>query len=142
MTNLKLLTFVLISLGMAQCSTSTPTRQISNTNQNPPSPADYQSFILGTWEGRAYYNGQDNQLVMYVTFKDNHLTVDYSPAGGAKFTEPYRFKDERTIEASRYPEHLIIEKHSQDEIRFRPEGSKLREDVEVIYACKFARTMK
>ncbi|HEV7396011.1 MAG TPA: hypothetical protein VGN86_05835, partial [Pyrinomonadaceae bacterium] len=47
----------------------------------------------------------------------------------------------RTIEASRYPEHLIIQRHSDKEIEFRPEGDRLRKDIEMIYVCKFTRVV-
>jgi hypothetical protein len=136
------LIFLPFLLAFSQCSGSTSSHQASNTNRGPDSSADYRNWLVGTWEGRTYDNGRDDQLVMYVIFKDNNLTVDYSPRGGATFTEPYRFIDGRTIEAGRYPEKLIVERRSDDEIRFRPEGERLRVDIEMIYACRFIRVVK
>jgi hypothetical protein len=90
MLKLKMLILAVALFSTSQCSAPNSTRQILNVNQTSTTPINYKSFILGTWEGRAWDNGQENHLVMYVTFTGNNLTVDYSPSGGAKFTVPYR----------------------------------------------------
>ena len=121
--------FVVV-LGLCQCSTVNP------------NPVDYKALLLGNWEGRAYSDERDNQLVMYVTFDAHNMTVDYSPSNGARFTEPYKISGDRTIEASRYPEHLIIQRQSDNEIKFSSDSKRLRKDIEMIYVCKFTRVVK
>jgi hypothetical protein len=140
MTRIKVLIIILVTVAASQCSASNNSRSISNFNQNSSSPVDYKSLILGKWEGRASYVGGDGHLVMFVTFDENNLTVDYSPSGGGKFTALYKFRDESTIESSHYPENLVIVRYSNNVIGFRPEGDKLREDIEMIYECRFKKT--
>lgn len=103
---------------------------------------DYKSFVIGTWEGRVSSNGQDDRLIMYLTFSDGTLTADYSPAGGGKFIAPYTFIDERTIMTSRYPENLVIEILSGNTMKFRSEVGEPRKIILMIYLCKFVRTVK
>ncbi len=104
---------------------------------------NYSSFVPGTWAGYAQTSaGQGKDLVMYVSFRDGILTVDYSPRGGVKRTAPYSFRNGRTIETSLYPENLIIDALPGGRLRFRPEGEKVRVFIEMIYQCDFARVGK
>ena len=122
MANHKYLFFALALLCLSQCSS--------------PNDGD---FILGTWEGRARVNGQDDHPVMRLTFKDSLLTADYSPDSDAVFSAPYEFTDERTIKTALFPKDLIIEKHSDAEISFRPARGAREEGLEMIYACRFVK---
>lgn len=132
MARLKALILVLAAFCFSQCSApKTNNRDLSVNRQTSNPPVDYQKLIAGTWKCVGHK--------IYVTFNDGTITVDYSLEGGRKFTEPYKFKDERTLEVSRYPENLIIVRYTDDEIGFRPEGDKLRADIEMIYACSFVR---
>ncbi len=124
MKPLKSLLVVLILLGCSQHSN------------------DYRGFVIGTWEGRVSGNGQDDRIIMYLTFSYGTLTVDYSPSGGRKFTAPYTIKDERTIMTSRYPDNLVIERLSGNAMKLRPEIGEPRKIIEMIYQCKFIRTAK
>src|SRR5205823_2021744 len=99
----------------------------------------YKNSVLGTWEGRARVNGQDDHPVMHVTFKDGLLTVDYSPDSDARVSAPYEFKDERTIKTALLPEDLVVEKRSDAEISFRPARGAREEGLEMIYACRFVK---
>lgn len=135
MAKLKVLALVLAAFCFSQCSAlDTNNRYLKVNNQTSEPPVDYEKLIAGTWKCVGHE--------IYVTFKDETITVDYSSDGGRKFIEPYKFKDERTLEVGRYPEHLIIVRYTDDEIGFRPEGNKLRVDIEMIYACRFVRPLK
>jgi hypothetical protein len=142
MSRIKVLIIILSTVVASQCSASNNSQLSSNLDQNSSSPIDYKSLILGKWEGRASYVSGDGHLVMFVTFNEGNLTVDYSPSGGGKFIAPYKFKDERTIESSRYPENLVIVRYGDKVIGFRPEGDKLREDIEMIYECRFEKPVQ
>jgi hypothetical protein len=122
MANHKYLIFALVLLCLSQCS----------------SPG-HKNFILGTWEGRARVNGKDNHLAMHLTFKGGLLTADYSPDSDAVFSAPYEFTDERTIKTALFPKDLIIEKHSDAEISFRPAGGAREEGLDMVYACRFVK---
>ncbi|MDT4969286.1 MAG: hypothetical protein QOJ64_4023 [Acidobacteriota bacterium] len=136
--SLKFVVVVLALLVFAQCSSSNSSNFVPNGNRYSEVSVDYRDLMPGTWEGRDY-SGDGNRLEMYVRFKDNDLTVDYSPSGGANFTIPYRFHDGRTIETSRYPENLIIVSHGDKVIGFRPQGNDLREDMDIIYVYQFEK---
>ena len=136
--NLKIVVVVLALLVFAQCAASNAPRFVSNGNRYSDVSVDYRDLMPGTWAGRDC-SGDGNRLEMYVTFKDNDLTVDYSPSGGAKISIPYRFRDGRTIETSRYPENLVIVSHGDKVIGFRPQGKDLREDIDIIYVCQFEK---
>jgi hypothetical protein len=132
---LKALILLLAVFCLSQCSAPDANkRYLSVNNQTSSSPVDYQKLIAGTWKCVGHE--------IYVTFKEGIMTVDYSREGGGKFTSPYKFKDESTLEVSRYPENLIIVKYTDDEIGFRLEGRELRADIEMIYACRFVRPMQ
>ena len=122
MADHKYLIFALVLLCLSQCS----------------SPND-RGFILGTWEGRARVNGQDDHLAMHLTFKDGLLTADYSPDSDAVASAPYEFTDERTIKTALFPKDLIIEKHSDAEISFRPARDAREEGLDRVYACRFVK---
>lgn len=124
MKPLKSLVIVLILLGCSQHSD------------------DFEGFVIGTWEGRVSSNGQDDRLVMYLTFSEGTLTVDNSPAGGGTFNTPYKFKDERTIMTSLFPDNLIIERLSGNAMKVRPEMGEPRKIILMIYVCKFVKTVK
>jgi hypothetical protein len=79
---------------------------------------------------------------MYLTFDGGTLTESYSPSGGKKVESPYKFRDDHTLEVSRYPEHLVIQRYTDDEIGFRPEGDDLRREIKLIYDCRFVRFRK
>jgi hypothetical protein len=87
-------------------------------------------------------NGQDDRLEMYLTFSERTLTVDNSPAGGGTFNAPYKFKDERTIVTSLFPDNLIIERLSGNTMKIRPEMGGSRKTILMIYVCKFVKTVK
>jgi hypothetical protein len=135
MAKLKVLILVLAALCFSQCSvpnTNNGNLRVDNQTSNPP--VDYKKLIAGTWKCVGHE--------IYVTFKDETITVDYSRDGGRKFTVAYKFKDERTLEVGRYPENLIIVRYTDDEIGFRPEGDELRADIDMIYFCRFVRPLK
>ena len=132
---LKALSLVLAAFCFSQCSAPNSNKSyvsVSNRISNPP--ADYKKLIAGTWKCVGHE--------MYLTFNDGTITVDYSLEGGRKFTDPYKFKSESTLEVSRYPENLIIVRYTDDEISFRPEGDDLRADIDMIYFCRFVRPTK
>ena len=79
---------------------------------------------------------------MYLTFDDGTFTESYSSSGEKKFESSYRFRDDRTLEISRYPEHLVIQRYTDDEIGFGHEGTDLRREVRLIYDCRFVRFRK
>lgn len=97
--------------------------------------------VLGIWEGRAWSNGRDNQIIMYLSFEIGSITADYTPSGGGKFYASYRFKDERTIETSLYPDHLVIELQPNEGMRFLAGAKGMRESVDVVYHCKFKKVV-
>lgn len=123
----------LISVGCALAAFTFCTNRNSvapNSNQS----SNYRDLIIGSWEGRDRASG------MFLTFKtDGTAVIDYTPNGGEKFELSYKFKDDRTIEISLYPENLIVKKWSDNEISFRPEGDKLRKDISMVYIYRFKR---
>jgi hypothetical protein len=134
--SLKILASVLIALSLSQCATLNPDlRKLES--QPAVSVINYKDLTTGTWEGWL-----DHKPLMRLTFnEDSTMTVEYLSYGG-KFTVPYKLKNEGIIETSHFPENLIITKHTDDEFSFRPEGNRLRKDINVIYVCRFVRPMK
>jgi hypothetical protein len=77
---------------------------------------------------------------MLVTFNaDNSAVFDYTPSGGQKLNTNYSFTSDGTIADGIHPENLIVDAEDIDHLRFRPEGKRLREDIDALYVCKFKR---
>ena len=131
MIRISILAMIAAGAWLNMCSTS------SSNPQEPSERVDYQELLVGSWVGHDDF-GQMN--VLFGT--DGWAEIDYSPAGGKRFRLPYSFKDERTIEISLYPENLIIERVNNNEILFRPEGNRVRVDIDRIYTCRFTRLEK
>ncbi len=140
MGNLKFILFAVSLFLLIQCKPSDSNLHVSKTNEESAPSVNYSNLIIGTWEGESPYSNTPNvPTKMYVTFKDGNMTVESSLSDGRKHTVPYKFKDERTIQASGYEDNLIIEKISDNQISFKPEGDRMRVDFLIIYTCLFSR---
>lgn len=139
MIKIKFLIVVFTLLWGNSCLSSNSTTSNTNlteNNKNMSTSSDYKNLILGKWEGKS-----DKPTIegwMLIEFrKDGLAVIEYSPPGG-KFTRAYKFKNEKTLEVEGYPDNLIINKNSDDEITFNPEIDKER-DIDVIYVYSFKR---
>jgi hypothetical protein len=135
---MKFLKLLLAGLALSlplQCSTLNSEPLVTNINRQSEPFTDYKTFILGTWE----CDFRNNNFIskMSVTFKNDNMTEEY-PLESKKYTVPYKFKGEKTIQVSRYPNNLIIERVSDNQLHFKPEAD-IREDIEIIYECSFIR---
>jgi hypothetical protein len=140
--NMKCLKLFLAGLVLSfqlQCSNVNSGHSAENTNRTSETFTDYKTFILGTWDCDYSYNGVPSK--MFVTFKSDNM-IESDSTVNKESIEPYKFKNENTVQVSRYPDNLIIERVSDNQLRFKPEGDKLRKDLEIIYSCSFMRVAK
>jgi hypothetical protein len=136
---MKYLTYLILSFTLfwtAGCS-STENQTIID-DIKAPAFTDYSNFILGDWECRESTPYQSYKMI--VTFKEGIMTTkEYSPDAGDKRTSVYQIKDGNIIRANGFEDNLIVEKLSENTIRFRPETKKRRIDLEMIFSCSFVR---
>lgn len=102
---------------------------ISNTGNK----TDCKKFILGKWAGELM------NTEMTLIFNDDGTAIfDYIAFGGKKSEEVYSL-DECKLLVSKYPDGLIINIISSDEVSFSPINSGLKKDIDIIYSINFKR---